>query len=137
MPDEWEMRYGLDPKDAPDNAMDEDDDGYTNIEEYLTARTRLSLWTTRSPKTTRTLWRNQMRSSAYHAMSIRMAFIVLASMAFGEPSTLMGSDKSRVIATSDGEIDAECSMVRFLLYVNATVCSGSCCRHFGPLGVRR
>jgi pectate lyase len=35
MPDEWEMRYGLDPKDAPDNAMDEDDDGYTNIEEYL------------------------------------------------------------------------------------------------------
>ena len=35
MPDEWEMRYGLDPKDAPDNAMDKDDDGYTNIEEYL------------------------------------------------------------------------------------------------------
>ena len=21
-------------------------------------------------------------------------------------------------------------------YVNATVCSGSCCRHFGPIGVR-
>jgi hypothetical protein len=22
-------------------------------------------------------------------------------------------------------------------YGNATVCSGSCCRHFGPIGVRR
>lgn len=59
-----------------------------------------------------------MRSSAYHAMSVRLALIVLASMAFGEPSTLMGSDKPRVIATSDGEIDDECSMVRFLLYAN-------------------
>jgi pectate lyase len=35
MPDEWESRHGLDPKDASDNAKDNDRDGYTNIEEYL------------------------------------------------------------------------------------------------------
>jgi len=35
MPDEWEGRYGLDPKDASDNAKDKDGDGYTNVEEYL------------------------------------------------------------------------------------------------------
>jgi pectate lyase len=35
MPDEWETRYGLDPKDASDAAKDKDGDGYTNIEEYL------------------------------------------------------------------------------------------------------
>jgi hypothetical protein len=28
------------------------------------------------------------------------------------------SEKTRVIVTSDGEIDDECSMVRFLLYAN-------------------
>ena len=35
MPDEWEIRYSLDPSDASDNAKDKDGDGYTNIEEYL------------------------------------------------------------------------------------------------------
>ena len=30
----------------------------------------------------------------------------------------MASDKPRVIVTTDGEIDDECSMVRFLLYAN-------------------
>jgi len=35
MPDEWESRFGLDPKDADDNIQDKDKDGYTNIEEYL------------------------------------------------------------------------------------------------------
>ena len=28
------------------------------------------------------------------------------------------NDKTRVIVTSDGEIDDECSLVRFLLYTN-------------------
>ncbi len=35
MPDEWEVKYGLAPKDPTDNALDKDGDGYTNIEEYL------------------------------------------------------------------------------------------------------
>lgn len=34
-PDEWESRYGLDPKDVADNVKDNDNDGYTNVEEYL------------------------------------------------------------------------------------------------------
>jgi len=35
MPDEWERQMGLDPQDASDGHGDLDDDGYTNIEEYL------------------------------------------------------------------------------------------------------
>ena len=35
MPDGWELRYGLDPGDAADGAGDADDDGYTNLEEFL------------------------------------------------------------------------------------------------------
>lgn len=35
MPDEWERKYKLDPKNAKDGAMDADGDGYTNVEEYL------------------------------------------------------------------------------------------------------
>ncbi|GAB3838235.1 pectate lyase family protein [Hymenobacter jeollabukensis] len=35
MPDDWEKKHGLNPKDAADAAKDRDNDGYTNIEEYL------------------------------------------------------------------------------------------------------
>lgn len=35
MPDEWEKRYNLDPKNPADGALDSDGDGYTNVEEYL------------------------------------------------------------------------------------------------------
>ena len=35
MPDEWELEMGLDPEDASDGNGDLDNDGYTNIEEYL------------------------------------------------------------------------------------------------------
>ncbi|PRY52848.1 pectate lyase [Arcticibacter pallidicorallinus] len=35
MPDEWERKYKLDPKNPNDGAMDADGDGYTNVEEYL------------------------------------------------------------------------------------------------------
>lgn len=37
MPDGWERRMGLDPRDPGDAAADRDGDGYTNIEEYLNA----------------------------------------------------------------------------------------------------
>ena len=35
MPDAWETRFGLDPNDASDAALDEDGDGVTNLEEFL------------------------------------------------------------------------------------------------------
>jgi len=35
MPDEWEIRHGLDPHDAADAMADPDGDGYPNLEEFL------------------------------------------------------------------------------------------------------
>ncbi len=35
MPDEWEFAFCLDPCDSSDSSGDRDDDGYTNIEEYI------------------------------------------------------------------------------------------------------
>jgi hypothetical protein len=35
MPDDWETKHGLDPKNPADASLDRDKDGYTNIEEYL------------------------------------------------------------------------------------------------------
>lgn len=37
MPDLWEIYHGLDPFDPKDGSLDRDDDGYTNLEEYLNA----------------------------------------------------------------------------------------------------
>jgi hypothetical protein len=44
--------------------------------------------------------------------------LLLLTAALGVGSPLNASDRPRVIVTSDGEIDDECSMVRFLLYAN-------------------
>ena len=35
MPDKWEQRHGLNPRDGTDGSADKDLDGYTNVEEYL------------------------------------------------------------------------------------------------------
>jgi pectate lyase len=35
MPDAWELMHKFDPKNAADNALDADADGYTNVEEFL------------------------------------------------------------------------------------------------------
>jgi len=35
MPDSWERKNNLDPADASDSNKDRDNDGYTNIEEYI------------------------------------------------------------------------------------------------------
>ena len=35
MPDEWEIKHGLDPNDPKDAGKDTDGDGYTNLEEYI------------------------------------------------------------------------------------------------------
>lgn len=42
MPDDWELRYGLDPTDPSDANLDSDGDGYTNIEEFLNGTNPLS-----------------------------------------------------------------------------------------------
>lgn len=39
MPDEWERKHGLNPRDPSDAALDRDKDGYTNIEEYINSLT--------------------------------------------------------------------------------------------------
>lgn len=46
-----------------------------------------------------------------------LVLFLLAAAAFGSAGSL-AADKPRVIVTTDGEIDDECSMVRFLLYAN-------------------
>ena len=35
IPDTWENRHGLDPQDPADRNEDMDNDGYTNLEEYI------------------------------------------------------------------------------------------------------
>ena len=35
MPDDWEKEHGLDPHDSSDGNADPDNDGYTNLEDYL------------------------------------------------------------------------------------------------------
>ena len=35
MPDDWETAHGLNPKDAVDATGDPNDDGYTNIEDFI------------------------------------------------------------------------------------------------------
>ena len=35
MPDAWELRYNLNPNDPSDSAMDEDEDGATNLNEFV------------------------------------------------------------------------------------------------------
>ncbi|WP_163223376.1 polysaccharide lyase [Bacteroides sp. 214] len=35
MPDEWEIKYNLNPNNPADGAIDSDGDGYTNVEEFL------------------------------------------------------------------------------------------------------
>jgi hypothetical protein len=35
LPDKWEKKHGLNPKDPADAALDSDSDGYTNVEEFI------------------------------------------------------------------------------------------------------
>lgn len=54
----------------------------------------------------------------HHMMEMRLLCLLSATLVLGEPGAVSASDKPRVIVTSDGEIDDECSLVRFLLYAN-------------------
>jgi hypothetical protein len=40
MPDSFETRFGLNPNDAADRNLDRDNDGFTNLEEYLAEAAR-------------------------------------------------------------------------------------------------
>ena len=57
MPDEWETRHGLDPKDASDASADLNGDGYTNIEDFINGldpSDPKQTWP--APRTYRDLW---------------------------------------------------------------------------------
>lgn len=49
---------------------------------------------------------------------IIMLFAVIRPCISQSKPNVNGADKPRIIVTSDGEIDDECSLVRFLLYAN-------------------
>ncbi len=51
-------------------------------------------------------------------MKKNLVLILLAAVALGVCSNLAAATKPRVIVTTDGEIDDQCSMIRFLLYTN-------------------
>jgi hypothetical protein len=51
-------------------------------------------------------------------MHSRRLFLLLVSVFILAGSALAASSRPRVLITSDGEIDDECSLVRFLLYAN-------------------
>ena len=59
-----------------------------------------------------------MTKNAHHVAYLQLLRVALATLLLGEFGTLTASEKPRVIVTTDGEIDDECSMVRFLLYAN-------------------
>ncbi len=54
--------------------------------------------------------------NCYLKILILLSLIFYIDHAFGQST--MGGEKPRVIVTTDGEIDDQCSMVRFLLYTN-------------------
>jgi hypothetical protein len=49
---------------------------------------------------------------------VPILFIASAALSFSNPVLGMNREKPRIIATTDGEIDDRCSMVRFLMYAN-------------------
>jgi len=49
---------------------------------------------------------------------IAIAGLLLACAAMGQVNNALAGEKPRIVATTDGEIDDRCSMVRFLLYAN-------------------
>ncbi len=63
--------------------------------------------------------RDRIRSFPTHLSgAVGFLALCLATSGLAYDRSLWAADKPRVIVTSDGEIDDECSMVRFLLYAN-------------------
>lgn len=59
IPDAWEKTHGLNPADAGDSRMDPDNDGYTNIEEYLNRTDPRQYVDYRATVTKRRVWRQR------------------------------------------------------------------------------
>ncbi len=59
-----------------------------------------------------------MIANALRAIDVRLLLMLTLVTAIGDGSPVLALEKPRVIVTSDGEIDDECSLVRFLLYTN-------------------
>lgn len=61
-----------------------------------------------------------MGTKALHTLNVRLLLVMGVTMALSDCGAVIAaeSNKPRVIVTSDGEIDDECSLVRFLLYAN-------------------
>lgn len=59
-----------------------------------------------------------MRENLLFALTVIVALIACSEVLRAKPDCGPTDGRPRVIATSDGEIDDECSMVRFLLYTN-------------------
>ena len=102
MPDWWEIKYGLDPKDPSDANGDLNGSGYTNIEEYLNGT---------DPTVFVDYTKPENNVNTLTADSFKPKYMNYEN----RPAT---PEKPRVIVTTDGEIDDRCSMVRFLLYAN-------------------
>lgn len=51
-------------------------------------------------------------------MKSKFVTLLLLTAALGTATTAAAPERSRVLVTTDGEIDDECSLVRFLLYAN-------------------
>jgi len=59
-----------------------------------------------------------MESKPHRLMDARPPLLLFAILVLATSGALEASDRPRVIVTSDGEIDDECSLTRFLLYAN-------------------
>jgi hypothetical protein len=55
MPDWWEVKYGLNPKDAGDGVKDLNGDGYSNVEKYLNGLDPTKKIDWRDPKNNRNM----------------------------------------------------------------------------------
>ena len=99
MPDEWETKYRLDPKDPGDATQDKDRDGYTSVEEYLNGTDPTAFVDYTKPENNV----NTLRPGGGAEPEDK-------TPPLSEAKRELTGDRPRVIVTSDGEIDDECSL---------------------------
>jgi subtilase family serine protease len=77
MPDQWEIDYNLDPLDPTDASSDPDNDGYTNIEEYLNGTNP------RDKSYLFLIWDKIMENWKYSIMIIALLIVLIALSLYG------------------------------------------------------